>query len=261
LTTVCLLARHLTTANCDQLLREARYKSRRDVERQLAALDPQPAVPSQVRKLPTSSRVRTPEGTSTLGNFLRSRADSPTDSVESDVIAHAEGLGRAPALCVPSAPRPRPAIVTPLAPERYKVQVTIDRPTYEKLRQLQDLFRHVSPTGDVSLIFERAVTLLLADLRRRKLAHVARPRPPKPRTPQSRVIAASVRREVALRDGGQCTFVGVDGRCTERGFLEFHHVKPFATGGPTTSVNLQLRCRAHNAYEAKLEFGDLLAPT
>ena len=31
---------------------------------------------------------------------------------------------------------------------------------------------------------------------------------------------------------------------------------PFAYGGPPESANLQLRCRAHNAYEADLLFGD-----
>lgn len=45
------------------------------------------------------------------------------------------------------------------------------------------------------------------------------------------------------------------GRCTETGFLEFHHVVPFAEGGETTVANLELRCRAHNAYEAEQWFG------
>jgi hypothetical protein len=32
-------------------------------------------------------------------------------------------------------------------------------------------------------------------------------------------------------------------------------VVPFARGGPTTADNLELRCRAHNAYDAEREFG------
>ena len=43
----------------------------------------------------------------------------------------------------------------------------------------------------------------------------------------------------------------------ERGFLEFHHLSPFAEGGETTAANLALRCRAHNAYEATRHFGTL----
>jgi HNH endonuclease len=53
------------------------------------------------------------------------------------------------------------------------------------------------------------------------------------------------------RRQGQCAFVGVKGRCDERGLLEFHHVIPFAEGGPTTVENLELRCRAHNEFEAQ----------
>ena len=57
------------------------------------------------------------------------------------------------------------------------------------------------------------------------------------------------------RDAGQCAFVGPEGRCTERGFLEFHHVEPHAVGGSPAVDNLELRCRAHNVHEAEPSFG------
>jgi 5-methylcytosine-specific restriction endonuclease McrA len=66
-----------------------------------------------------------------------------------------------------------------------------------------------------------------------------------------------MKREVWARDVGRCAFVGTDGRCEETGFLELHHVVPFAEGGPTTVDNLQLRCLAHNAYEASVYFGTM----
>lgn len=70
---------------------------------------------------------------------------------------------------------------------------------------------------------------------------------------RSRHIPAEVKREVWLRDGGQCAFVARNGRrCSERGFLEFHHVEPYSAGGVATTNNIQLRCRAHNGYEAEL---------
>jgi len=59
---------------------------------------------------------------------------------------------------------------------------------------------------------------------------------------------------VWTRDGGRCAFVGTRGRCTERGFLEFHHLVPFADSGTAVAENIQLRCRAHNQYEADLWF-------
>jgi hypothetical protein len=39
------------------------------------------------------------------------------------------------------------------------------------------------------------------------------------------------------------------------GFLEFHHVVPFAAGGAAEAANIQLRCRSHNAFESELFFG------
>jgi hypothetical protein len=65
-----------------------------------------------------------------------------------------------------------------------------------------------------------------------------------------------VRQAVWARDGGRCAFVSTDGRrCADERFLEFHHVVPYARGGPSTADNIELRCRAHNGYEAERHFG------
>lgn len=93
------------------------------------------------------------------------------------------------------------------------------------------------------------------DLARTKLAATERPRAGHPSAPRSRHIPAAVRREVWKRDGGRCAFAGTNGRCSETGFLEFHHVVPYAAGGQAIVENLELRCRAHNAYEAEQYFG------
>jgi len=71
----------------------------------------------------------------------------------------------------------------------------------------------------------------------------------------SRHIPAEVRRTVWARDSGRCRFEGPHGRCRETGFLEFHHVVPYAAGGATTADNLELRCAAHNRHEAEQYFG------
>ena len=88
--------------------------------------------------------------------------------------------------------------------------------------------------GDVAGIFDRALTLLLADLRKTKHAASGRPRTTAGCASHRRHVSASVKREVWTRDGGQCAFVGAAGRCMERGFLEYHHVVPFADGGATS---------------------------
>ena len=87
---------------------------------------------------------------------------------------------------------------------------------------------------------------------------MARPRAARSPGPGSRHIPATVRRAVWKRDGGQCAFVGAHGRRRERGFLEFHHVLPYAAGGQAVLENVELRCRAHNVHEAEQSFGDRL---
>ena len=70
---------------------------------------------------------------------------------------------------------------------------------------------------------------------------------------------SAVRRTVWTRDRGRCAFIGTHGRCAEAAFLEYHHRQPFAAGGKATVENIELRCRAHNAYEAKLFFSSDVA--
>ena len=68
-------------------------------------------------------------------------------------------------------------------------------------------------------------------------------------------MPVAVKRAVWVRDLGRCAFVAQDGRrCGERAFVEFHHVHPYAAGGEATVGNVELRCRQHNAYEARLFF-------
>ena len=76
------------------------------------------------------------------------------------------------------------------------------------------------------------------------------------RLQRGRHIPAAVRRAVLERDGDRCTYMDAYGqRCRETRRLEFHHLQPFALGGPTTAENLSLRCPAHNALAAEQDFG------
>ena len=134
------------------------------------------------------------------------------------------------------------------------MQLTIAKDTHDTLRQLQDLLRHSIPDGDPSRIVDRALKRLLEDVLRQKCAMTKRPRQNPQAASDAREIPAAVRRAVFKRDGGQCAFVGLQGRCTERAFLEYHHCQPFAAGGKASVENIELRCRAHNAYEAHLFF-------
>jgi hypothetical protein len=236
LTAVSLLAPHLTPANHLELLARARHRSKRDVEEMVAELRPRPDVPAGVRKLP--DRLQT--------------TALALDAGEQAILTPA----RTPAP-PPMSMRPT-AAVTPLAPSRYKLQVTIDRATEEKLHRVRDLMRHTLPSGDLAAILNRALDALLTELERRKWGAAVRRRPARSMAPDSRHIPAAVRRAVWARDAGRCAFRGPGGPCGETAFVEFHHVRPFAAGGTATTDNIELRCRAHNQHEADLFFSELV---
>jgi hypothetical protein len=140
--------------------------------------------------------------------------------------------------------------------EHYRLHLTISRQTRDTLRQVQALIAHQVPDANAAVIFEQALSVLLEKLQQQRFADTPRPRVTVPGPTRSRHIPAAVRRRVWRRDAGQCAFVGRQGRCGERTMLEFHHVVPYAAGGGATDDNLELRCRAHNGYEADLYFGD-----
>jgi 5-methylcytosine-specific restriction endonuclease McrA len=237
LTAIRLLAPHLTPHNHRDVLTQARRKSKREIEQLVAALHPQPDVPATIRKLPTPTTVGMPAAT-------------PADTTSS---ANKEATM---VVLLPRNMRAAAAVeLKPLAPERYKIQFTIGREGYEKFRRAQDLLRHVVPNGDPAIVFERALTWLVAELERRKTATAARPRAARAAKPASRHIPSAIKRAVWQRDGGRCAFEGRQGRCTETGFLEYHHVVPFAAGGEATVPNIELRCRSHNSYEADQHLG------
>ena len=252
LTVARLLAPLLTERNYASLLEQARHKSKREAEELIAALRPAPDVPTTIRKLAAARNAATVAWASPSDRPIDCAAEA-TSRVATSVVANPRPTTRL-AAPVPCGQR---AMVTPLAPERFKLQFTISRDTHDKLRRVQDLLGRSVPSGDPSVIFDHALTLLLADLEKKKLARTDRPRAPRAVNTTSRYVPAAVKREVWARDAGRCAFVGPAGRCAETRFLEFHHVVPFADDGPTVASNLQLRCRTHNMYEAELYFAPL----
>jgi hypothetical protein len=242
LTSVRVLGRLLTAENHQAVLARACGRSRRQIEALVAGLAPRPDVATSVRKLPTPTPKPLPVTT-------------PCSPAPFPITPPA-----------PVAPSRRP-IIDHTSPERYRVQFTIGKESHDKLRRLQALLRREIPDGDPGAIVDRALTLLPEKVERTKIGAAAKPRTPRPirpgtdrederRVPASRHTPSHVKRAAWRRDGGQCGFVAHDGqRCTERTFLEFHHVRPYALGGPATVENISLRCRRHNQYEAELVFG------
>ena len=207
-----LLFKHLTPENHRELVDAAAGKSKREVERLIAARFPEPAVPFSVRKLPAAT----------------------------------------------ARPVTRPADIKPINEDQFSVRFTARESTWDMLQAAQDLLRHAVPNGDVAEIFDRALRLLLEDLARKKFAATARPRASKGTHPDSRDLPAWLLRAVWVRDCGRCAYVGATGRrCSARGGLEFHHVRPYAEGGKATLDNIRLHCKAHNLHETTEFYGPI----
>jgi hypothetical protein len=244
---IARLTKYLTRKNRDEVLKRAVHKSRREIEKLIAELEPCPDVPPAMRKLPTR-RAEAPPPAS--GAIEAQRAGSagggaaPSDTAGGPgrelCLDRVERAGEE--LCLdrvgatPRAPSARPATVQPLAPARYKVEFTASAELHDKLQRLQALMRSSVPDGDLAKIIDDAVTEKLERLEARRFARTRSPRKSLAETdttPASRHIPAAVRRAVHQRDGGRCTYQDARGRrCTARDRLEFHHHRqPFGRGG------------------------------
>ncbi len=114
---VRLLAPHLTPENHREVLVRARHESKREIEELVARLRPQPPVPDVVRKLPIRTQAVSPAA---LPVEAQDPQTTPRDHDASEILVAVAPSAMA-ASPVPPAPPARRAVVSPLAPERYKI--------------------------------------------------------------------------------------------------------------------------------------------
>jgi hypothetical protein len=165
----------------------------------------------------------------------------------------------------PRASRPstirREASIEPRSGDWFKVEFTACEALRQKLELCRDLMSHANPSRDLAVVVELAVDLLLADLQRKRLAKLERPREVKMGGMDSRGrrgagIDRATRRAVFERDGLRCAYIAKCGRrCDARAFLELDHIDPRALGGASDAGNLRVLCRAHNQLWAEQAFG------
>jgi hypothetical protein len=224
LSAVVLLRDLFSEENVDALIEAASRKSKREVEALVARLAPKPDVADSIRKLPDASPVGATPGAPT-------RSDAPRH-----------------------VPAPAPQL-QPLSESRYRIQLTASATLRDKLEHARALMSHQNPSGDLAIVVEKALDLLVEKLEKTQLGKTERPRaaraPAKPA-----YVTRAARREVARRDGASCSFVSKDGeRCSSREFLELDHRVPRALGGTGDATNLRWLCRAHNRHAAEQVFG------
>ncbi len=112
------------------------------------------------------------------------------------------------------------------------------------------------------MIFERAIDLLIEQVKKERFAtgRKARPAPAENADESSsRHIPDAIKREVFERDGGRCTFTDAHGRrCGETGALEFDHRDGFAgtrrfRGAPAvrTTNTPRIRCTGARSWNER----------
>ena len=156
--------------------------------------------------------------------------------------------------------------------------------THKSKRELEELVAELAPKPDVPPTIRKRPQLK-AQAESSKASDEGREEPKKkpptrPAAPEKRATVApvspasylvkftasaelrdklerlEVKRFVWARDGGQCTFVTLDGkRCPERHRLEYHHDDPYGLGGDRSANNIRLMCKCHNLYMGELDYG------
>ncbi|MBI1797976.1 MAG: hypothetical protein HYR74_13125 [Candidatus Eisenbacteria bacterium] len=240
LTGLVMLSHHVTQANGEELLTAAEDRSNAELRSLLAERFPQPDLPCALQALAPAAAT------------FRQLAAQPVAGIES----------RPGTFMSPDAPEPvraapdPPERVTPLASDRFGLQMTISQSTHDKLRHAQELLGHQVPANDLPAVLDRALDALIAQLEKQKFAATDAPRIARQRNVDSRHIPAEVKRAVWNRDQGRCTFVSESGhRCEERTCVGFDHIAPYARGGSATVGNIRLRCHAHNQLDAERTYG------
>jgi hypothetical protein len=218
LSTMELLHDALTPSSYQELVEAAAGKTKADVRALLAKRSPMPDVPPTITPVPTQP---------------------PT-----------LGVVPVPAPAAASGPQ-----LLPLSETRHKVQFTASGELRRKLERAQDLMRHANADGDLAVVVERAVDLLLEKLEKQRLGKAKRPRESSDEG-EPAVVSRATRRAVFDRDGERCTFTDADGhRCPATTWLELDYITPRARGGTSDRGNVRVRCRAHNQLYAEQTFG------
>ena len=244
------LAGHLTEENHREVLRRAKHRSMREIEELIAEIAPKADVAALVRAVPMRAAGLSGQG------LLRNVVGEGSKQGTFGEAERAKGSARCEDKGVVAGRKPR-GLATPLSPRRYKLQVTIGQEARDKLAELQNLLSHQIPDGDPAAVVERALDVLLSETKKKRVALTDKPRARRKKGGErTRGIPAQVRREVFRRDEGRCAFMDGEGRrCESAWQLEFHHCVPYGREGPHSTGNIELRCRAHNQFEAELEYG------
>jgi 5-methylcytosine-specific restriction endonuclease McrA len=283
LSTIALIAGVLDDGNVKELLDAIRGKSQREVEQIVATYRPAVDIRDRVRPVRVRreasggqpEQAATPLFSATVGssngiglqdgNDTRSQVSHSRSGSRTRALAAKETVGSA--CSRPEEAREEPQFEEP----QFKVQFAAGPAFVRKLEEARAILSSRSPGLGLEEVLETALDAFLDQnspfrrKARRERSNACR----SSETPiapgldsgrgepgRSRHVPAAVRDAVFARDGGRCTYVGVNGiPCGSRHRLHVDHVEPFARGGAATPENLRLLCAPHNQLEAERVYG------
>jgi 5-methylcytosine-specific restriction endonuclease McrA len=249
-TTLAMVAKYLGPKNADKVVAAIRGKSKREVERYVAGLEPTAALPPD--------RVRAIVVPVAVTREVTVAGDGKKSSTIEDVtpVGHTD---------VPDAAPASPVVQREVLQFKRmaRVEFTAHEELMEKLDRVRSLVSHVLPvnasleqliTFMADFVIERKDPVKRQERREARAAKQCDVAPaPVPGNP--RQIPAAVRDEVFVRDQ-RCTYVSPDGkRCNSTHVLQIDHIKPVARGGAAVIDNLRLLCAYHNRLESERLMG------
>ena len=171
LSAVVLLAPYLTPANAAELLAEAVYRSRGEIEGFLAERFPRSEVLPLVEVvgwMQTPAAEISPGTRQEPGVALGAAPPAPAVS----------GHQLAPGLVEPPAPGRMnpPSRTAPIGPRRFVLQLTMSQDLHDKLENARQLLSHRVPSGHLAEVLEHVLDLAIPQLEKRKFAATGKPR-------------------------------------------------------------------------------------
>jgi HNH endonuclease len=249
LTAVILLARYLTEGNVGELIHAATHKTTEEIYLLIAERFPRRDLPERLVMITPPPPPLPPVPARSDDQHSPENAG---ESIFSSLPACPPAPQHSPENAAASDP---PSRMTPLAPQKFSFQCTLDQETYELWRYAKALLSHEIPKGEIPLVLKKVLAMAVEQLEKRKFAKTDRPGHPKGCV-DPRSVPAADKREAWVRDEGRCTFVSDTGRrCGSDHQLEFHHNDEIARGGPSVAKNLRLLCKAHHRHETERSFG------
>ena len=135
---------------------------------------------------------------------------------------------------------PPRTLVEPMTATLSRIHLTASRDFLALLKKAKAGQSHVQPNATDEQVLTAALELLVEKQEKRRAS-----------------VAARVKREVRVRDGGKCQWpLASGGICGSEVRVEIDHIQPRGKGGPSTVANCRILCKPHNLEAARNTYGD-----